>query len=76
MMRLSIETYIQMKGEEITELELNTDEFVDANLGINQAQGFDLNVDLHSVDVADVAPPTIKLSVILDAMHHCCLISY
>ena len=26
------------------------------------AQGFDLNVDSHSIDVHDVAPPTIKLS--------------
>jgi hypothetical protein len=31
-------------------------------LEINYAQGFDLNVDLHSVDVDDVAPPTVKLS--------------
>ena len=44
------------------ELELNTDELVDVALGINYAQGFDLNVDLHSVDVDDVAPPTIELS--------------
>ena len=27
---MPIETYIQMKGEEITELELSTDELVDA----------------------------------------------
>jgi hypothetical protein len=33
---------------------------VDAVLGINHAQGFDLNVDLHSIDVDDVAPPTKK----------------
>jgi hypothetical protein len=31
-------------------------------LGINYARGFDLNVDLHSVDVDDVTPPTIKVS--------------
>jgi hypothetical protein len=47
-----METYIQMEGEEITELELSTNELVDAILGINHAQGFDLNVDLHSVNVA------------------------
>jgi hypothetical protein len=41
---------------------LSIDELVDAALGINHAQGFDLNVDLHLVDVDDVAPPTIKLS--------------
>ena len=69
---MSIETYIQMEGEEIIELELSTDELVDAALGVNRAQGFDLNVDLHSVDVDDVAPPTIKLS---DAKHHASLLS-
>jgi hypothetical protein len=45
---------------------------VDVDLGINYAQGFDLNVDLHSVDVDDVAPPTIKLS---DAKRHALLLS-
>ena len=69
---MSIETYIHMKGEEIIELELSTHELVDAALGINHAQGFDLNVDLHSVDVDDVAPPTVKLS---DAKHHASLLS-
>jgi hypothetical protein len=47
---------------------------VDAALGINYAQGFDLNVDFHSVDVDDVAPPTVRL-VMLNIMHHCCRIS-
>jgi hypothetical protein len=28
-------------------------------LGIKHAQGFDLNVDLHSLDVDDVARPTV-----------------
>ena len=41
------------------ELELNIDELVDVVLGINYAQGFDLNVDPHSVHVDDVAPPTV-----------------
>ena len=59
---MSFETYIQMEGEENSELELSIDELVDAALGINHAQGFDLNVDLHSIDVDDVAPPIIKLS--------------
>jgi hypothetical protein len=45
---------------------------VDGALGINYAQGFDLNVDLHSVDVDDVTPPTIKLS---DAKRHASLLS-
>jgi hypothetical protein len=31
------------------------DELVDAALGIDHGQGFDLNVDLHSVDVDDLA---------------------
>jgi hypothetical protein len=51
-----------MEGEEIIELELSIDELVDVALGINHAQGFDFNVDLHSVDVGDVALPIIKLS--------------
>jgi hypothetical protein len=51
-----------MEGEDIIELELSIDELVDAALGINHAQCFDVNVDLHSVDVNDVAPPTVKLS--------------
>ena len=32
---------------------------VDAALEINYAQGFDLNVELNSLDVDDVAPPTV-----------------
>jgi hypothetical protein len=59
---MSFETCIQMEGEDIIELELSIDELVDVALGINHAQGFDLTVDLHSVDVNDVAPPTLKLS--------------
>jgi hypothetical protein len=34
-------------------------------------QGFDLNVDLHLVDVDDVAPPIVKLS---DAKRHASLL--
>jgi hypothetical protein len=59
---MSIETYIQMKGEKITELELSIDELVDVALGFNYAQGFDLNVDLHFVDANDVVTPIVKLS--------------
>ena len=44
---MSIETYIQMERKEITKLELSIDELMDVALGINYAQGFDLNVDLH-----------------------------
>jgi hypothetical protein len=61
-----------MKREEITKLEVSIDELVDVALGINYAQGLDLNVDLHSVDVDDVTPPTIKLS---DAKRHASLLS-
>jgi hypothetical protein len=75
MMRCHSKTYIHMKGEEIIELELSIDELVDATLGINHAQGLDLNVDLHSIDVDHVAPPTVMLSD-ANVMHHCCLISY
>ena len=60
-----------MERKKITELELSTDELVDVALRINYAQGFDLRVDLHSVDVDDVAPPTSKLS---DAKHHASLL--
>jgi hypothetical protein len=69
---MSIKTYIEMEGEEITKLELSIDELVDAALGINHAQGFDLNVDLHSIDMDDVAPPTLKLS---DVKYHASLLS-
>jgi hypothetical protein len=60
-----------MEGEEIIELESSIDELVDATLGINHAQGFDLNVDLHSIYVDDVAPPTVKFG---DAKHHASLL--
>ena len=43
---MSVETYIQMEGEEIIELGLNTNELVDADLGIDYAQGFDLNIKI------------------------------
>jgi hypothetical protein len=68
----SIETYIKMEREESTELELNIDELVDVALGINYAQGFDLNVDMHSINVDDIALPTRKLS---DAKRHASLLS-
>jgi hypothetical protein len=61
-----------MEGEENIELELTTDELVDVILGINYAQGFEINVHLHSVHVDDVASPTIKLS---DAKRHASLLS-
>jgi hypothetical protein len=67
---VSFETYIHMEGEEITELESSIDELVDAALGINYAQGFDLNVDFHLINVDDVALPTVKLS---DAKRHASL---
>jgi hypothetical protein len=51
----------QMEGEEITNLELSINELVDVALGNNYAQGFDLNVDLHSINADDVAPPTVQL---------------
>jgi hypothetical protein len=51
---------------------LSIDELVDAALPINHAQGFDLNIDLHSNDVDDVAPPTVKVS---DAKCHASLLS-
>ena len=68
---MSIKAYIHMEGEKIVELNLSTYELVDAPLGIDYAQGFDRNVDMHSVDVDDVAPPAIKLS---DAKCHASLL--
>ena len=41
-------------------------------MGTNYAQDFDLNIDLHSIDVDDVAPPRVKLS---DAKRHTSLLS-
>jgi hypothetical protein len=69
---MSIQAYIHMEGEENTKLELSNDELVDVALGTNFAQDFDLNVDLDSIDVDNVASPTVKLNV----MHHRCLVSY
>ena len=51
-----------MEGEENIELELSIDELVDVAFGINYAQGFDINVDIHLVDMDDVASPIAKLS--------------
>jgi hypothetical protein len=51
-----------MQGEQINELELSTNDLVDVALGINYAQSFDLNVDLHSINVDDVAPLIVKLN--------------
>ena len=45
---------------------------MDVALGTNYAQDFDLNVALDSVDVDDIAPPTIKLS---DLKSHAPLLS-
>ena len=45
---------------------------MDVALGVNYAHGFDLNVDLHLVEVGDVAPPTVKLS---DARGHSSVLS-
>ena len=45
---------------------------MDAALGTNSAQDFDLNVDLDSVDVNDVTPHRVKLS---DTKGHASLLS-
>ena len=49
--------------------------YIHFHLGTSYAQNFDFNVDLHSVDVDDVAPPTLKRCD-ANVMHHCCLFSY
>jgi hypothetical protein len=61
-MRCQLRLTFKMEREETIELELSIDELVDVSLGINHVQGFDLNVDLHLINVDDVAPPIIKLS--------------
>ena len=48
-----------MEADENTELELRTDKLVDVSLEINYAQDFYLNVDIHSIDLDEVAPLTI-----------------
>ena len=52
--------------------ELSIDELVDVDFGTNYALDFDLYIDLHSIDVDNVAPPTINLS---DAKRHASLLS-
>jgi hypothetical protein len=67
MMRCQSRLTFIWKGREKIELALSVNELVDIALGIDYAQGFDLSVDLHSVDVDDVAPLIVKLS---DAKRH------
>ena len=43
---------------------------MDVALGINYSQGFD--IDVRSIDVDDVVPPTLKLN---DATRHASLLS-
>ena len=69
---MSIKTYTQMKGEEITNQEVSIDELVDVALGAKLGQDFAVNVDLQSINVDDVAPPTLKLS---NAKRHISLLS-
>ena len=52
-----------MEWQEIIILELSNDELVHDALGINFAHDFDLKVNQDSIDVDDVAPPIVKLSV-------------
>ena len=51
---------------------MSTDELVDASLRTDSPQDFDPNSDLDSVDVDDVAPPTLKLN---DAKRRASLLS-
>jgi hypothetical protein len=49
---------------------LSTNELVDVALRTNYAQDFDLDIDLHSIDVDNVAPAPVKPS---DAQRHASL---
>ena len=69
---MSIETYIHIEGEEIIQLKLSIDELVDVALGTNYALDYDLSVDPDSVDLDDVASPTLTPN---DAKHHVPLLS-
>jgi hypothetical protein len=51
---------------------LSINELVNVALGTNHAQDFDLSVDPYSVDLDDVASPTLTLG---DAKHHAPLLS-
>ena len=51
---------------------MSIDELLDVALGTNSTQYFDLNVDIDSIDVDDVASPAIKLK---DIKHHASLLS-
>jgi hypothetical protein len=55
---MSFETYIQMEGEETTELELSFDELVDVALGINEPLGPEgpplVGEEVHKKDVGKV----------------------
>ena len=53
------EANIQMEADEITELELSTDKLVDVSLEINYAQDSYFKVDIHSIDLDEVAPLTL-----------------
>ena len=69
---MSLKTYIKMKGKKTTELKLNIDELVDANLRTHLPLKIYHNIDVDSIDIDDVASPTIKLS---DAKHRASLLS-
>ena len=67
---MSMETYIQIEGEEMIEQELSINELVDATLETCYVEFFHLSVDLHWVDMDDVAPSPVKLG---DAKCHASL---
>lgn len=56
-----------MEREDIIKLELSNDVLVHVHWETNSRQNFHINVNINSLDVADVAPPTVEIG---DVEHH------
>jgi hypothetical protein len=69
---MSMETFIQIKWEEIIVPILSTNELENATLETNYTECFYLSVHLHGVYIDDVAPTLLKL---VDVKHHASLSS-
>ena len=75
MMRCQLKLAFKWTRKRLLSQNWRTGELVDVALDTCYAQDFDHDFDIHSIDVDDVAPPTVNLSD-ANVMHHCCLVSY